>query len=585
MEIRRIQEVVQKISEAIAAVLNCNVTIIDTQLIRVAGTGPYKSEIKNQAPKGSAFEKSLLKKETIIIEKPRLEKMCQGCENISFCSETFEICAPIFWQNQVLGVIGIFAYNETQRKHLISIKDDVLVFLKKMSELIGSKVGEQILLENIEATNKELMAVVQNVNNGVINVNQFGKIQHINEKALKLLNISKKVEEVVEKNIQDIWSDHFIIEALSSQQDVVDYTSDLRRGGHKKSLLTTIRLIHMEEQVKSAVITFTDMENIQKSAFRHRESQQNFTFDTLIGASRSFVKVKEQAKKIATIDSTVLITGESGTGKELFARAIHHASQRQSQPFISINCSAIPESLLESELFGYEGGAFTGASQKGKPGKLELAHKGTFFLDEIGDMSLFLQAKLLRVLQDRCITRIGGIETKSVDIRLVSATNKNLEELIEKRMFREDLYYRLNVIPIKLPSLAQRKEDIALLISHFLHLYNARFQKSIEGFTEEAMTYLENYHWPGNVRELENIVEYGVSLAEGPVILLDDIKERCVVNHKENNDTLKDLMQSYEGKIIKEQLDHYGWSEMGKAQVAKKLGISRATLYRKISQI
>ena len=242
---------------------------------------------------------------------------------------------------------------------------------------------------------------------------------------------------------------------------------------------------------------------------------------------------KKQALITARSNSTVLITGESGTGKEMFAKAIHYASPREDKPFITVNCGAIPENLLESELFGYEKGAFTGASEKGKEGKFELADGGTIFLDEIGDMPLHLQVKILHVLQNMRFDRVGGSKSIIVDVRVIAATNKDLEKLIEEGSFREDLYYRLSVIPLSIPPLRERKDDIKQLMYHFLKKYNSFMNKKIERFSPEVEEIYTNHDWPGNVRELENAVEYGANMAFGNVIGIDEVPARILKKEEE----------------------------------------------------
>lgn len=580
MLLQKVAQGVQQIAEAIAATVNSNVTIVDSNLVRVAGTGPYQKKIQNYIPHGSAFIKVLTSKETILIENPGKGNVCLNCTSRDNCIETFQICTPIIWQDQAIGVIGIFAFNEKQKKYLQERQENFLIFLKKMSELLASKVGEAVLYEEIAANNKELDAVIQNVNQGVICVNAKGKIKNINPKAINLLGLSQSTIELTEMYIQDIWPGSLMLKAIEKNQDILDKEEYLKESG----FLTTVKLIYQEGNISRAVCTFTDLENIQKFAFRAREKNRDFNFDNIIGVSSKLHEIKKRARQVANFDSTTLIVGESGTGKEIFARAIHNASPRADHAFIGINCSAIPETLLESELFGYETGAFTGANSKGKPGKIELANKGTFFLDEIGDMPLFLQAKLLRVLQDRRVTKIGGVKPIELDVRIMAATNRNLEELIEKKMFREDLYYRLNVIPIYLPPLRERQEDIPVIAEHFLNTYNKKFQKSIRGFTEDAMEFLLSYSWPGNVRELENIVEYGINFAQGSYITLEDIKDRFRPFLDTRTKTLKEMVNDYEREIIAKYLDRFGWSDEGKESVAKVLGISRATLYRKLSQ-
>jgi len=283
-----------------------------------------------------------------------------------------------------------------------------------------------------------------------------------------------------------------------------------------------------------------------------------------------------------------LIEGESGTGKELFARAIHAASPFNKGPFIAVNCSAIPESLLESELFGYESGAFTGAKAGGKPGKFELANGGTLFLDEVGEIPLHLQAKLLRVLQERVVERIGSTTARPINVRIVAATNRNLLKMVQNGEFRDDLYYRLNVIPITIPPLRERIEDIPVLLDYLLKRYSKIMKKQIAGFTSEACQLLCDYTWPGNVRELENAVQYAISFAEDQLIHLENIppyiRERSN-RHKNKPTTLQEKNLMNEKKIIEDLLQKYGTSVAGKDKVAEVLGISRATLYRKIKKL
>jgi two-component system response regulator PilR (NtrC family) len=255
-----------------------------------------------------------------------------------------------------------------------------------------------------------------------------------------------------------------------------------------------------------------------------RELHDKHGVDSMIGKSPKMLELYEQIKAVARTDSTVLITGESGTGKELVARAIHVHSLRQSEPFVSINCGAVPETLLESELFGHIKGSFTGAHANHK-GLFEVAHTGTILLDEIAEMSTSMQVKFLRVLQEKKIRRIGATEEIEVDVRVLAATNQNLEKLVEEQAFREDLFYRLNVIPIHLPSLRERREDVPMLAEHFLEHANARIGKTISGISDEAMTLLGEYDWPGNVRELENVIERAVALEMSSIVQVERLPD------------------------------------------------------------
>ncbi len=274
----------------------------------------------------------------------------------------------------------------------------------------------------------------------------------------------------------------------------------------------------------------------KENMYLREEIGKRYSFDEFIGNSQKMREVYAQVGQVASTNSTVLITGESGTGKELLARSIHHGSPRASGPFIAINCASIPDTLLESELFGFERGAFTGADRT-KPGKLERAHRGSLFLDEIGEMSPPIQAKLLRVLQERSFERLGSTKTVEVDIRLIAATNKNLRDLVEKGKFREDLYYRLNVFPINIPPLRERAEDIPLLALHFLERYSAEMNKNVKGIAPGAMDILLSYPWHGNVRELQNVLERAVILCRDGEIAPKDIN----LCHSEEIDILQKL--------------------------------------------
>ncbi|MDF2679803.1 MAG: transcriptional regulator [Brevibacillus sp.] len=308
----------------------------------------------------------------------------------------------------------------------------------------------------------------------------------------------------------------------------------------------------------------------------------------LIGAETGLRDVIAKARKVTNSISTVLVRGESGTGKELLARAIHSESTRSRYPFVAINCAAIPESLLESELFGYEGGAFTGSRREGKPGKFELAHKGTIFLDEVGDIPLALQPKLLRVLQEKTVDRVGGIKTIGIDVRVIAATHRDLEQMVREGTFREDLYYRLNVIPLRLRPLRERREDIPLYLHHFLYRFSTLLQKSPCQLDAALAQRLIEYDWPGNIRQLENAVEYMVNMAEGDKIGFEDVPEYLLSpgegERTENQvHSLERLLADYERSVLHRYFTDHAYAQ-DKAAIANKLQISLSTLYRKLEK-
>ncbi|MCL6634400.1 MAG: sigma-54 dependent transcriptional regulator [Peptococcaceae bacterium] len=310
--------------------------------------------------------------------------------------------------------------------------------------------------------------------------------------------------------------------------------------------------------------------------------------DTMIGLSPAMQNVYKIIGRVANTNATVLIRGESGTGKELVARAIHYNSVRKDRPFVKINCASIPENLLESELFGHEKGAFTGAVAA-KPGKFELAHRGTIFLDEIGEMSMSTQTKLLRVLQEREFERVGGTETIKVDVRIVAATNKDLEKSIESGEFREDLYYRLNVVEIVLPPLRERKADIPALVSHIVRGCSIEHNKAIRGFSEAAMDILMGYDWPGNIRELKNVCERAVLMSNGPVLGVEELPLTLKKKSRRYNwlneipgGSLKEIVAEVEREIVLRALEEHNWNRSAAAQALK---MSRSSFYAKLKEL
>jgi DNA-binding NtrC family response regulator len=312
---------------------------------------------------------------------------------------------------------------------------------------------------------------------------------------------------------------------------------------------------------------------------------QRYSYRNIVARSAKMQEVLALVERVAPSNSTVLLGGESGVGKDLIARSIHEHSRRASGPFVKINCTAIPENLLESELFGYEKGAFTGATSS-KPGKFELADKGTIFLDEIGDVPAAIQVKLLRVLQEREFERLGGTKTLKVDVRLVAATNRNLRAALEQRTFREDLYYRLNVVPIDIPPLRDHKEDIPDLVDHFVARFASESGKAIRGITPEARQLIMNFHWPGNVRELENIVERAVALSDGPLLDVADIHLDVVPPATSTAGSPFPpegmTLEQWEDEMIREALRR---ANGNKSQAARLLGLSRNALRYRLSKI
>jgi DNA-binding NtrC family response regulator len=328
----------------------------------------------------------------------------------------------------------------------------------------------------------------------------------------------------------------------------------------------------------------------QEVKYLREEMDKSFDFGNIIGKSKAMEEIFGLVKQIADSKSTVLVMGESGTGKELISRAIHYNSNRKNYPFVTINCAAIPETLIESELFGHEKGAFTNAIEK-KLGRFEIAHLGTLFLDEIGELSLATQAKILRFLEEKEFNRVGGSKTIKVDVRLITATNRDLNQLLKKGVFREDLYYRINVVPLIIPPLRERKEDIPVLLDHFIKKYNDEGKKRVKGISKEALELMMNYEWPGNVRELENLIERVIALTSNEYIQPDELPI-ALTNISEINGLKESILsgkvsflkaeEEFERRIILDALKKANYVQSHAAEI---LGISRRILKYKMDKL
>jgi transcriptional regulator with PAS, ATPase and Fis domain len=584
----QVKEDCQRVAEAIAAALGVEVEVIDLDLVRVAGTGKVRNDVGSRLLRGLVNKHVLRTSQPIFIKEAGYHPICMSCPLTGSCFYKASIVYPIIAGQTVIGTISLIAFSEEQKITLCSRTESLMEFIGRMADLVAAKVLE------IEAINEKMImasqvnAVMDAVDEGVIAINGDGIVTHFNLSAERMFNIPRK--EILHQPLEKYLTGLPLLSALRQPGGFTSRECFVQARGRRLHLLVTARpIMGSDGRPVGVVASARDFKETQKLAYEIMSAQKVFTFDDIIGESRAIKELKARAAKIAGSHSTVLITGESGTGKEIFARAIHAASPRRNKPFVAINCGAIPETLLESELFGYEEGAFTGARKGGKPGKFELANHGTIFLDEIGNMSLYLQAKLLRVLQERQVERVGGSRLIPVDIRIIAATNSNLEEMIARGRFREDLYYRLSVIPLYIPPLRERPEDIKLLLEYYREHYNNLLGKKIRGYTPRAEKACLAYSWPGNVRELINAVEYAVNLEEGELIDLGSLP-RSVQEGSSRMTAVPSregrwlTLEQLEREAIISALDHFGWNEKGKIKAARALGISRATIYRKIAK-
>lgn len=588
-----IAQSVQQVSEAIAIAVGVEVEIVDQELTIVGGSGIYAKRVGMKEESGELegnylYARTLRSGKTELVEDAPSDQL-YGSQEPWDEAELAEVCAPIKDGGRILGIIGLVAMNESQKTILLDKGRRMVSFVEKMADLLAAKAVQREALAYMEYSRNEIMTLLETTHEGIFAIDTRGYIKQCNQTAATLLRTSR--DDIVGSHISKFMLGSPALEVIRSGNDYTEneeiYTNTLGNF----HFIVTAKPFYAESKVAGVVVSFRDIEEAQRLVYNLNNRALKCTIDDIIGDSEAIRKIKNQALLTARGNSTVLITGESGTGKEMFAKAIHYASARARKPFVTVNCGAIPENLLESELFGYEKGAFTGAGEKGKIGKFEMADGGTIFLDEIGDMPLHLQVKILHVIQNMRFERVGGTKTIIVDIRIIGATNKNLERMIEDGSFREDLYYRLSVIPLSTPPLRERRTDIKLLTHHFLKKYNTFMNKQITGFTPDVEDLYQSYDWPGNVRELENAIEYGTNMAFGSTIGMDAVPARLLRNDmnplpsSENNLPLADQIKLVEREIIIGKLKKYGNLSSAKDQAARDLGLSRATLYRKLAEL
>lgn len=575
----QIQQTVQQVAAAIASVLGVEVTIVDEKLLRVAGTGCYQASIGCYLDANSVFAKVLRQGRGTVILEPIKDQACATCKERDICTERAQVSCPIILNHTAVGIIALTAFTDTQRQMFLRQQQNLFDFLNRMAELVASKIAEHDNLNRLRAAKYQLETVLNTVKEGIIAADQDGRIVRLNTAASLMLDKTSKA--VVGTALSSL------LPGLSDASDDLDCNREwvCVVGDHKLQCLATLKPWATNSN-GGIVVTLRKLAEVHKIASQLSTETLYYTLEMILGDSVAINTAKAAAERAAVGNATVLIQGESGTGKELFARAIHYASDRRHKAFIAINCAAIPEALLESELFGYEDGAFTGARRGGKPGKFELADGGTIFLDEIGDMSLLLQAKLLRVLQERRVERLGAVRDIPTDIRIITATHKDLEAMVVTGEFRQDLYYRLNVFPLFIPPLRQRQQDLYLLSEAFRAQYATALDKQVTGFTAEALAVFRHYSWPGNVRELANTIEYMVTMAVEPMLSVDLIPARIRAKTETKtpgSDVIESLADG-ERKAILYAMSVFGDTFVGKQAAAQALGISKATLYRKLNE-
>ncbi|EHY2544126.1 sigma-54-dependent transcriptional regulator [Escherichia coli] len=575
----QIQPTIQRFARMLASVLQLEVEIVDENLCRVAGTGAYGKFLGRQLSGNSRLLRHVLETKTEkVVTQSRFDPLCEGCDSKENCREKAFLGTPVILQDRCVGVISLIAVTHEQQEHISDNLREFSDYVRHISTIFVSKLLEdQGPGDNIS---KIFATMIDNMDQGVLVVDDESRVQFVNQTALKTLGVVQN--NIIGKPIR--------FRPLTFESNFTH--------GHMQ------HIVSWDDKSELIIGQLHNIQGRQLFLMAFHQSHTSFSvanapdephIEQLVGECRVMRQLKRRISRIAPSPSSVMVVGESGTGKEVVARAIHKLSGRRNKPFIAINCAAIPEQLLESELFGYVKGAFTGASANGKTGLIQAANTGTLFLDEIGDMPLMLQAKLLRAIEAREILPIGASSPIQVDIRIISATNQNLAQFIAEGKFREDLFYRLNVIPITLPPLRERQEDIELLVHYFLHLHTRRLGSVYPGIAPDVVEILRKHRWPGNLRELSNLMEYLVNVVPSgevidstllpPNLLNNGTTEQSDVTevteaHLSLDDAGGTALEEMEKQMIREALSRHN----SKKQVADELGIGIATLYRKIKK-
>ncbi|WP_109548362.1 sigma-54 interaction domain-containing protein [Escherichia coli] len=575
----QIQPTIQRFARMLASVLQLEVEIVDENLCRVAGTGAYGKFLGRQLSGNSRLLRHVLETKTEkVVTQSRFDPLCEGCDSKENCRKKAFLGTPVILQDRCVGVISLIAVTHEQQEHISDNLREFSDYVRHISTIFVSKLLEdQGPGDNIS---KIFATMIDNMDQGVLVVDDESRVQFVNQTALKTLGVVQN--NIIGKPIR--------FRPLTFESNFTH--------GHMQ------HIVSWDDKSELIIGQLHNIQGRQLFLMAFHQSHTSFSvanapdephIEQLVGECRVMRQLKRLISRIAPSPSSVMVVGESGTGKEVVARAIHKLSGRRNKPFIAINCAAIPEQLLESELFGYVKGAFTGASANGKTGLIQAANTGTLFLDEIGDMPLMLQAKLLRAIEAREILPIGASSPIQVDIRIISATNQNLAQFIAEGKFREDLFYRLNVIPITLPPLRERQEDIELLVHYFLHLHTRRLGSVYPGIAPDVVEILRKHRWPGNLRELSNLMEYLVNVVPSgevidstllpPNLLNNGTTEQSDVTevseaHLSLDDAGGTALEEMEKQMIREALSRHN----SKKQVADELGIGIATLYRKIKK-
>ena len=582
----------KRITEIIKAMLDVDAAIFDLDSQLLAATDEYINQKGHRVHAPSIQE--VLTNGRVVVNKPGHMPACSGCRFLGNCPAKIEILKRFGPSSGPLGVVTLTSFSRQGHDKITretkTYVDALRLFSGWIADLISDRDKGRAYTESEEILNT-LMDISQDA---MLTIDTRGMVTRGNTQALKLFAFC----DLCTRSAFHILPESMVDKILGG-----NHIKAAKILISNRQTFLSARPVYTNEEFTGAVLTLSRQAT---ASFEKKgpadPGMEDAGLKKMLGKTPAMVRIKKTAARLSGSASTILITGETGTGKGLLAKAIHQAGSRKDHPFIPVNCAGIPDTLFESELFGYEEGAFTGAKKGGKPGRFELAHQGTLFLDEIGEMPLHLQAKLLNVLQDQSFQRVGGLAFIPVNVRVIAATNQDLESLIREKKFRADLFYRLNVIPMDLPPLSERKKDLPLLCRAFVKTANDRAGTSVKGLSPEVMDLFYAHHWPGNVRELQNIIEYSVNMTPDKEIGRRDLPRRFLDNldkipgasgtqadpwdspADQPGASMKQHAIRVQAKAIQDCLDRYGHDVNGKKKTARELGISLRTLYRKLER-
>jgi len=601
MDMNACKQDLERITQIIQGALKIDVAIFDLQSRLVACTNDYLQQ-KGKTVHAPSIDEVVAHGD-VIVNKPGHMPACSGCRFLGNCPAKIEILRSIRTDTapSPLGVITFTSFTAEGHERITRETDLYVDALNLFSDWIAELMSQKSRHNKLDETEQILKTAMELSCESMLTIDPKGAVTRCNPQALKLFSFC---------DLYTRSAFHILPEPIVDKILDANHLKDTRVMINNRQAFISARPIFNDDQFNGAILRIQQTQTSTHESVRSRALPDSpLSLAAILGKSPGINRIKKMITRLARSRSTILITGETGTGKGLLAKAIHHTGARSRGPFVPINCASIPETLFESELFGYEEGAFTGAKKGGKLGRFELAEGGTLFLDEIGEMPLHMQVKLLNVLQDHTLHRVGGITATPIDVRVIAATNQDLDVLVKKNRFRADLFYRLNVIPMDLPPLADRKEDIKILAAAFLKESNQNAGTKIRRISAPVMAAILAHDWPGNIRELQNIIEYAVNMEDSDTLTLESLPQRFLDSRDTvllpesaatasgqfynaqaptvpssiiQAPTIRSAARTAQMEAILSCLDRHGHDVQGKTQTARELGISLRTLYRKL---